>query len=301
MNKTTKMSLLIALIAASYVIYNQADSEKKNNTDKASVEKKEAVADTATATTSENDFSKTITLSDGSSITWIQDNAGEKLNPRDLFKDASDSLYNSLNLPNGIPATVSTYLLKADGEHVLFDAGLGAFGGQMMNHLAELGVNPDSITKVYLTHLHVDHINGLVNKTETGFEKAFKNADVFVGQVEKDAWMNLEKNDLQKAILGVYNEKLKLFSFGDTLPHNVIAMEAAGHTPGHTVFQKGEMLIIGDLMHGYALQKDHPEINSNYDMDKEKSIESRKRILEYAKQNNLTIAGMHLPAPGFAK
>lgn len=301
MNKTTKMSLLIALIAASYVVYNQADSEKKNNTDKASVGKKEAVADTATATTSENDFSKTITLSDGSSITWIQDNAGEKLNPRDLFKDASDSLYNSLNLPNGIPATVSTYLLKADGEYVLFDAGLGAFGGQMMNHLAELGVNPDSITKVYLTHLHVDHINGLVNKTENGFEKAFKNADVFVGQVEKDAWMNLEKNDLQKAILGVYNEKLKLFSFGDTLPHNVIAIEAVGHTPGHTVFQKGEMLIIGDLMHGYALQKDHPEINSNYDMDKEKSIESRKRILEYAKLNNLTIAGMHLPAPGFAK
>lgn len=244
---------------------------------------------------------KTITLADGSTVTWIQDNMGEKLNPRDLFSDASDSLYNSLNLPNGIPATVSTYLLKADGEYVLFDAGLGAFGGQMLTHLNELGINPDDVQKVYLTHLHVDHINGLVRQSENGFEKVFKNAEVYVGQIEKDAWMSMEKNDLQKAILGVYNDKLKLFAFGDTLPHNVIAMDAVGHTPGHTVFQKSELLIIGDLMHGYALQKDHPEINSNYDMDKEKSIEARKRILAYAKESNLTMAGMHLPPPGFAK
>lgn len=252
--------------------------------------------------TEASSFVKTITLSDGSSVTWIQDNVGEKLNPRDLFSDASDSLYNSLDLPNGIPASVSTYLLKADGEYVLFDAGLGAFGGQMLTHLNELGISPDSITKIYLTHLHVDHINGLVNKTDAGFEKVFKNAAVYVGSIEKNAWLNdLPKNELQKAILGVYNDSLKLFAFGDTLPHNVIAMDAVGHTPGHTVFQKGELLVIGDLMHGYALQKDHPEINSNYDMDKEKSIESRKKILAYAKEHNLTMAGMHLPPPGFAK
>ncbi|SHL42556.1 MBL fold metallo-hydrolase [Fibrobacter sp. UWEL] len=244
---------------------------------------------------------KTITLADGSTVTWIQDNAGEKMNPRELFSDASDSLYNSMNLPNGVPASVSTYLLKADGEYVLFDAGLGAFGGQMLAHLNELGVSPDSVKKVYLTHLHVDHINGLVAQSDKGMEKVFKNAEVYVGSVEKDAWMNMEKNDLQKAILGVYNDKLKLFAFGDTLPHNVIAMDAVGHTPGHTVFQKGELLVIGDLMHGYALQIEHPEINSNYDMDKEKSIESRKKILAYAKANNLTMAGMHLPPPGFVK
>ncbi|MCQ2104180.1 MAG: MBL fold metallo-hydrolase [Fibrobacter sp.] len=268
---------------------------KQESTDVAKTEASISTDENASAVT------KTITLADGASITWIQDNMGEKLNPRDLFSDASDSLYNSLNLPNGIPASVSTYLLNADGEYVLFDAGLGAFGGQMLAHLNELGVNPDDVKKVYLTHLHVDHINGLVSKTDAGFEKVFKNADVYVGQVEKDAWMNMEKNDLQKAILGVYNDKLKLFAFGDTLPHNVIALDAVGHTPGHTVFQKGEMLVIGDLMHGYALQIDHPEINSNYDMDKAKSIESRKKILAYAKEHNLTMAGMHLPPPGFVK
>jgi len=246
---------------------------------------------------------KTITLSNGASVTWIQDNTGNKLNPRSLFSDASDSLYNSLNMPGGIPASVSTFLVEVDGKYILFDAGLGAFGGQLMNRLAALDVNPDSIGLVYLTHFHVDHISGLVAKDDAGNDtKVFKNAAVYAGKVEYDAWMNdIPKNDLQKNIMALYKDSLHLFAFGDTLPHGVLAMDAIGHTPGHTAFQLANLLIVGDLMHGYALQKDHPEINSNYDMDKPKSAESRKRIMQYARDNKLLMAGMHLPPPGFAE
>ena len=246
---------------------------------------------------------KTITLANGASVTWIQDNEGEKLNPRSLFSDASDSLYNSLNMPNGIPASVSTFLVKVDGKYILFDAGLGAFGGQLQKRLAALGVNPDSIGLVYLTHFHVDHISGLVAKDDAGnAAKAFKNAAVYAGKVEYDAWMNdIPKNDLQKNIMALYKDSLHLFAFGDTLPHGVLAMDAVGHTPGHTAFQLANLLVVGDLMHGYALQKDHPEINSNYDMDKPKSAESRKRIMQYARDNKLLMAGMHLPPPGFVE
>lgn len=246
---------------------------------------------------------KTITLSNGASVTWIQDNTGNKLNPRSLFSDASDSLYNSLNMPDGIPASVSTFLVKVDGKFILFDAGLGAFGGQLQKRLAALGVNPDSIGLIYLTHFHVDHISGLVVKDDAGNDtKAFKNAAVYAGKVEYDAWMNdIPKNDLQKNIMALYKDSLHLFAFGDTLPHGVLAIDAIGHTPGHTAFQLANLLIVGDLMHGYALQKDHPEINSNYDMDKPKSAESRKRIMQYARDNKLLMAGMHLPPPGFAE
>ncbi len=94
---------------------------------------------------------------------------------------------------------------------------------------------------------------------------------------------------------------LSLAVFGESLPHGILTIDAVGHAPGHTAFQFGNLLIIGDLMHGYALQKDHPEINSNYDMDKEKSVESRKRIMRYARENELLMAGMHLPPPGFAE
>ena len=273
------------------------------NTTVAGSEKSADIASAGSATAPQVEGTKTITLSNGASVTWIQDNTGNKLNPRSLFSDASDSLYNSLNMPDGIPASVSTFLVNVDGKYILFDAGLGAFGGQLMNRLAALGVNPDSIGLVYLTHFHVDHISGLVAKDDAGNDtKAFKNAAVYAGKVEYDAWMNdIPKNDLQKNIMALYKDNLHLFAFGDTLPHGVLAMDAIGHTPGHTAFQLANLIIVGDLMHGYALQKDHPDINSNYDMDKPKSAESRKRVMQYARDNKLLMAGMHLPPPGFVE
>ena len=246
---------------------------------------------------------KTVTLANGAKVIWMQDNQGEKLNPRSLFSDASDSLFASLNMPDGIPASVSTFLVQVDGKNILFDAGLGAFGGQTTKRLESLGINADDITLIYLTHFHADHIAGLITKDGEGKDvKVFKNASVYAGKVEYDAWMNdIPKNDLQKAVMGIYKDSLHLFAFGDSLPNGVLALDAVGHTPGHTVFQFGNLLVIGDLMHGYALQKDHPEINFNYDMDKGKSIESRKRIMQYARENKLLMAGMHLPPPGFAE
>ncbi|WP_407455918.1 MBL fold metallo-hydrolase [Fibrobacter sp.] len=272
------------------------------NTAVAGVEKSagtESAAETAATVAG----TKTLTLANGANVTWIQDNESERLMPRTLFSDASDSLYNSLNMPNGIPASVSAFLVKVDGKFILFDAGLGAFGGQLQKRLAALGVNPDSIELIYLTHFHADHIAGLVAKDDAGNDtKVFKNAAVYAGKVEYDAWMNdIPKNDLQKNIMALYKDSLHLFAFGDTLPHGVLAIDAIGHTPGHTAFQLANLLIVGDLMHGYALQKDHPEINSNYDMDKPKSAESRKRVMQYARDNKLLMAGMHLPPPGFAE
>ena len=94
-------------------------------------------------------------------------------------------------------------------------------------------------------------------------------------------------------------KQLHLFEFGDTLPGEVVAMEAIGHTPGHTAYQTGKLLIIGDLIHGAAVQLEHPEICATYDMDREQAIKTRKQFLQYAKENHLTISGMHLPAPAF--
>jgi glyoxylase-like metal-dependent hydrolase (beta-lactamase superfamily II) len=292
---------------ATFMMFGCSDT-KTQTSEKAEPAKTAETAQAATeAAASETaqtvEGTKTVTLANGATVTWLQDNQGEKLNPRSLFSDASDSLFASLNLPEGIPASVSTFLAKVDGSYILFDAGLGAFGGQLLNRLAALGVDPNSIGLIYLTHFHVDHIAGLVAKDSAGNDvKVFKNAAVYAGKVEYDAWMNdIPKNDLQKAVMGIYKDSLHLFAFGDSLPHGVLALDAVGHTPGHTAFQLSNLLVIGDLMHGYALQKDHPEINSNYDMDKEKSIESRKRIMQYASDNKLLMAGMHLPPPGFAE
>ncbi len=301
-----KHFLPLIAIVASFAVFGCSDT-KTPATEKTAEPAKPATEPAENAAPAEAvnavQIAKTIKLANGASVTWIQDNQGEKLNPRSLFSDASDSLYASLNLPEGIPASVSTFLLQIDGKNILFDAGLGAFGGQTLDRLSALDVTPDKIDLIYLTHFHMDHIAGLVVKDSAGKDvKAFNNAAVYAGKVEYDAWMNdLPKNDLQKVVMGIYKDSLHLFAFGDSLPHGVLALDAVGHTPGHTAFQVSNLLVIGDLMHGYALQKDHPEINSNYDMDKEKSVESRKRLMQYARDNKLTMAGMHLPPPGFAE
>ena len=301
-----KHFLSLIAIVASFAVFGCSDTktpatEKTAEPAKPATEPAEKAAPAETANVVQ--VAKTIKLANGASVTWIQDNQGEKLNPRSLFSDASDSLFASLNLPDGIPASVSTFLLQIDGKNILFDAGLGAFGGQTLDRLAAFDITPDKIDLIYLTHFHVDHIAGMIAKDSAGKNvKVFNNATVYAGKVEYDAWMSdIPKNDLQKAVMGIYKDKLHLFAFGDSLPHGVLALDAVGHTPGHTAFQISNLLVIGDLMHGYALQKDHPEINSNYDMDKEKSIESRKRLMQYARDNKLTMAGMHLPPPGFAE
>ena len=305
-----KHILPLFAMMASFAMFGCSDTKAPAN-EKTAEPAAQAVTETAQAAP-ENaapaeagavEGTKTVTLANGAKVTWLQDNQGGKLNPRSLFSDASDSLFASLNLPDGIPASVSTFLLQIDGKNILFDAGLGAFGGQTMNRMAALGISPDDINLIYLTHFHVDHIAGLVAKDGDGNDtKVFKNAGVYAGKVEYDAWMNdIPKNDLQKMVMGLYKDSLHLFAFEDSLPHGVLALDAVGHTPGHTAFQVSNLLVVGDLMHGYALQKDHPEINSNYDMDKEKSIESRKRLMQYARDNKLLMAGMHLPPPGFAE
>jgi hypothetical protein len=57
----------------------------------------------------------------------------------------------------------------------------------------------------------------------------------------------------------------------------------------------GDKLIAGDIMHGVALQLEHPEFCARYDMDKEGAIASRKSVIEQVKQNGWTMFGMHFP------
>lgn len=229
-------------------------------------------------------------------VTWIQDNAGTRIMPRTLFPDAPDSLINELGLQDGVPASVSTFLVETGGIRILFDTGNGTPDSRLMAGLDSLGVAPEGIDYLYLTHFHGDHIGGMMK----GDSIVFPKAEVYASKPEYEAWINgmpSDKNGLQVKTLDAYKDRLHLFEFGDVLPGDVVALNGVGHTPGHTVFRVGKLLVIGDLIHGAALQLEHPQICATYDMDKEAAVRSRKHFLQYAKDNQLTMAGMHLPAP----
>lgn len=248
------------------------------------------------STTMACDGLKTLQL-DGVKVTWIQDNAKERLMERTLFADASDELIDSLKLADGIPSSMSTFLVETDGVRILFDTGMGAPDSRLLSGLASLGVTPADIKYLYLTHFHGDHIGGMMK----GDSIVFPNAEVYASKVEYDAWLKMpsDRNAQVVKTMNAYKDRLHLFEFGETLPGNVVTMNAEGHTPGHTVYQAGKLLVIADLIHGAALQLEHPEICASYDMDKDAAVKSRKHFLRYAKENGLTMAGMHLPSPGF--
>lgn len=236
---------------------------------------------------------------DGVKMTWIRDNAGKKNNDLNLFGNLPAALVDSLGIANGIPASMSAILMQKDSATVLFDAGLGMQGSLLMQSLQSLGVKPEDIKLIYLTHLHPDHIGGLM----ADGKKVFPNAKVYVVKDELDAWLNMpaEKNGMQLAFSKMYADNLVTVNFNDVLPAGVTALDGRGHTPGHTVFQAGKFLVVGDLMHGMKLQMAHPEYCAFFDMDSTEAVKSRVKYINYARENGLTMVGMHLPEPGFVK
>lgn len=235
---------------------------------------------------------------DGVKLTQIRDNAQERLMQLNLFGELPQTLIDSLNIGQGVPASVSAFLLEIDGKRILFDTGMGAPDSRLLTNLSAAGVTPADIDYLYLTHFHGDHIGGMMK----GDTVVFPKAEVYAAQQEYDAWMQMpdDKKAQVAATMEAYKDRLHLVAYGDTLPCGVVALGCVGHTPGHTAYRAGKFLIVGDLVHGAALQLAHPEICAAYDMDPQSAIKQRRYYLDYARQNHLLLAGMHQPA-GHAK
>lgn len=229
----------------------------------------------------------------------IQDNPNPRVMSRSLFADAPDSLFSALGLQEGIPSSVCAFLVRTQGKNVLFDAANGAPDSRLRYVLDSCGVAAEDIDFVFITHLHGDHIGGLLLEDKA----AFPNAEVYINKVEYDAWMSMPESQSAKlrVISAAYNERLKTFSVNDELPCGVEAIAAYGHTPGHTAYKVENNLIAGDIMHGVALQLHYPEYCARFDMDTAQSIMARKNILQMAKDNHLTVYGMHFPYPYYLK
>ena len=223
----------------------------------------------------------------------IFDNPAPRTMPLSLFGEVPAELVQELGIAEGVPSSVSAVLVEKGGQQWLFDAGNGNDDSRLLPKMEELGVAAQDIDAVFITHLHGDHIGGLVKDGKA----VFAQTRLYVPAVELDAWMQMSGGAPQnvKEMVKAYGERLVKFAPGDALPGGVEAMAAYGHTPGHTVYRTDDKLIVGDIMHGVALQMGHPEYCARFDMDKEKAIASRKAIVELAKAKGWTMYGMHFP------
>ena len=229
------------------------------------------------------------------SLVWLSGMNAAKLSPTTLFPKLTPELIKELGLENGVEGSMSAFLLEAEGKKALFDTGLNEkISKGILERLQELKISTDDIDYVFITHFHGDHIGGLLDAND---KIVFKNAKIYVSKQEYDGWINkmpAEKNALQVKTMKICEKQVVQFDFNDTLPLEIKPIQAFGHTPGHTVYRKDDLLIIGDLIHGEKIQFTHPEICATYDSNENESIESRKKILKYAEDNKLLVAGMHL-------
>lgn len=245
----------------------------------------------------------------GQITVWsIADAIGE----RDLSVFNTDAETIAKYVPSGKSQSgVLALVVKTDNEIILIDTGYGRDTSLLLPGLADIGLNPRDITTVLITHLHGDHMGGLIWQDK----KAFPRANVLIGANEYDFWFNPQSRekfpdrqanfDMAERIADMYKNYMYLFEFGDAVAPGITALNAAGHTPGHSAFMiesDGERLLcVADLLHSVELQLPRPDINASYDMMPRQAAVARERILKRAAAEGLPIAGMHLPFPGIGR
>lgn len=216
-----------------------------------------------------------------------------------------------------VQTAVNAYLVHT-GEHlVLIDTGAAqCFGptlGQMLNNLRAAGYQPQDVDTVLLTHMHPDHLCGLLDAQG---QPAFPNATVQAAQADADFWLNEQIAQgapqsaqgmfaLARKSVAPYQAAGRFKTFADgqqQLLPGISAVLSRGHTPGHTSYRvssKGrELLVWGDIVHSHAVQFAHPEVSIEFDTDGKQAIATRKALFQQAAQQGWMIAGAHLPFPG---
>ena len=246
-------------------------------------------------------------------VTVLPEGSGQR--KADILIGATQEMLNQY-LPKGTyTSAVNAFLIETDDKTVLVDAG---YGKKLLANLEICGKSPEKIDIILLTHMHGDHIGGLLQNNK----KSFPNAMLYIPQFEYDYWMNNEimqnlpenrRGSFTQArkVIEAYKNNIILFISGelDGITHEVFpgirSVAAYGHTPGHTVYllesDSHRFMIWGDLTHVTPIQAAYPQIAVTYDTDPVKAVESRQHILQYLSDNKIDIAGMHIEYPGIGK
>lgn len=234
--------------------------------------------------------------------------------PAGEVKKALDK--NHLSTP--LETSVNGYLINTGTKLVLIDTGAaGLFGptlGKLAANLRNAGYQPEQVDEIYITHMHPDHVGGLMN----GDKMVFPNAIVRADKDDADFWLsqaNLDKAPADakgffqgaQASLNPYVKagKFQPFEGNTELTPGIRAVVTHGHTPGHSVYMvesKGQKLVLwGDLMHVASVQFEHPGVTIAFDTDSKTAAAARKKAYADAAKQGYLVGAAHLSFPGIGR
>ena len=217
-------------------------------------------------------------------------------------KDVAD-LLTANNLPaDPIDLSIQPLLVKTPDKIMLFDTGAAAlFGptaGKLPASLAAAGVDPATVTDIFISHGHGDHVGGLVANNAL----AFPNAAIHIQAAE---WASLKGQTDMAALATVITPKVVEFQPGADIIPGVKAVDIKGHTPGHSgylITSDGQSLLyIGDTMHHSVISVQQPDWTIAFDGDAPTAQASRKQVLADAAAAGQRVYAVPFPFPGIGK
>jgi glyoxylase-like metal-dependent hydrolase (beta-lactamase superfamily II) len=217
---------------------------------------------------------------------------------------------------NRIPLALRCLLARGHGKVVLIDTGMGSkwspkeikiYGIErqecdLLRELADVGVSPEEVTDVLITHLHFDHAGGNTTRNAEGqLRPTFPRATYRVSATnlehaqrpqERDHVSYMEENWQPLEAAG----QLQTFTPGEVLP-GIFAQEWEGHTPGMTSYrfqgEKDALVYCADLIPTSA----HVRVNyvMGYDLCARSSVREKRGFLEQAVDKSWTLFFEHDP------
>jgi len=218
--------------------------------------------------------------------------------------------------PDAFDWALNVLVVRSGDQTILVDAGLGGQfdgfprAGQSLRRIEAAGIDLGSVTDVVLTHMHMDHVGGLL--ADEVKSRLRPDLRIHVAAAEVDFWAapDFSQTDMPdpvpevlrstaKQFLDQYHNKLQTFQEEQNIAPGVVARRTGGHTPGHSVVTvtsgKDRLTFAGDIVFPVAF--DHPDWHNGFEHDPAESVRVRLRLLKDAAANGELLVATHMPFP----